>query len=237
MSIDQSQFHEQTMVRVTNHGPNIFRGGHANTKYTIEPAHSRFVPFHAACRWFGNPFLVNQGDSDSARETQFRTHEITRLGVLYGLCDGSWSTDGPFTQVDYSDSRDSTNMVYVPRPDGLHYHPNLPFVTVEDADGNPLDVVLNNPEGTHVTPAAATSIAEQRGLNDAVAEMQRQITQLRMELAARQGSVPVNPDFDDATSASTDVAAVTPEPAEAPVAPGRPTVDGAKRGPGRPRRG
>jgi hypothetical protein len=235
------EFNENTSVRVVNAGSKTFKGGHANTTYLIEPGKSRFVPFHAAVRWAGNPWAVNEGQH---RETHWRTLEIDRLSTLYGVYSDPWTVEEPWTRMDYSDKRPETDAVYVQRddaPGSPYYHPNLPNLIVEDSEGNQLPTVLSDPEGDIVSPAEIATRAEQRTLSAQIAELQRQVAQAQLQMAQTQSAIPETTEFDNpdvVSSTPSQSPAPNPESLNPTTKPtnGVPRSSGAGRGPGRPRK-
>lgn len=226
-----AEFNEHSSVKLTNNGPLTFKATYANQPYQIAPGATVFVPWFAATHWCGNPFAINVG---ADRSTHWRVGETDRLNTLYGVYAAPWSTPQPYTHVDgqglYPGHGD---IEYIQRADGDYWHPQLPDLTLETADGKVLVTVLNDPEGADVTPAEAATISSNRAVNDTIQELQRQVAELQLSQARNQPRLAENPEFAD--TIVTDEPSVTPEPrSEGAVTTGDPRS--SSRGPGRPRK-
>lgn len=147
-----SVINEQTAVRVKNTGTVPFRDSYANQPYVILPGQEIIVPYHGAVYWFGDPRAVdlNNGDMDQ----QYRTMEVRRLSVKYGVYDETfWSPDpNASTQIVVHDDTMKETFDRTPLVGGRH--PNLPtceVVTLTEPIQR-LWTVIEDPEGTHIAP-------------------------------------------------------------------------------------
>lgn len=143
------------IVRVVNKGDAPFTIGWDSRQYKLEPGADSFVPFEAACLWFGDPRSTNSIQSATNQHglVSFipdRDSEVRRLRVKYGNIGG----DERFID---------------PAPD----------VEVYDLSGEVIVTVLNDPEGENVTLAAPT-VVDQSNL---MATIQRQQAQIDLLLA------------------------------------------------------
>lgn len=236
MALSQSgTINETVSVRVHNIGPKRLLLDYASNRYVIEPDATAIVPYFAACYWFGDPRSRNVGEKQS---TQYRSNEIARLSVLYGLLDDPfWDEFGDglsTTPIHVDNNRTIESEPYV---NGRH--PNLPSVQVTDlADDEKIWTVIEDPIGNKLAPASNAE-AETRSLADQVASMQRQIASLSQELANRDPALAESvaaaaPSLPTASTIDTDlitaaldgevVSDPTPDPSD-PAA--RPTRDGA----------
>lgn len=70
-------------VRVVNVGDKPFRGVFQKRATTIQPGGVAFVPWPAACTWFGNPTLRNT-ETSKQREAEFK-HLLAKYGVYHHI--------------------------------------------------------------------------------------------------------------------------------------------------------
>ncbi len=220
------EFNEYTAVKVTNLGDKEFRGGHAGKTHALAPGESRFLPWDAARRWCGDPFAVNVGQDKS---THWRSGEVDRLSTLYGIYSNPWTSDEPFEVIDEFGPSSLKPHVYVEREDGKFYHPYLPNLRVETADGQVLKTVIDDPEGDDITPAQQSTVTEAKAMSALREELERKLRQVDL-IMAQQAKVPANPEFEGDTGNVTDQPSVTPEPRTPGPTVGDPRANGPRRG-------
>lgn len=145
------------IVRVVNEGDQPFTIGWDSKQYKLEPGKDAFVPFEAACLWFGDP---RSGNAVASLRNQHglvsfvpdRDTEVRRLRVKYGNIGGDERFVDP-----------------------------APSVSVYDLEGDRITTVLDDPEGANVT-VASPSVAEQSDLVALVQKQQRQIDLLLSQM-------------------------------------------------------
>lgn len=169
---------EQVAVRITNVGPKKLRLEYANQTWHIEPGTDAIAPYLAACYWFGDPRAVDVGH---ARSTHYRSNEIDRLSVLYGVyAEPFWvDEDGVMREEERIDEhRRNPAMPYVNRR-----HPYLPQVEVYDLTTNErILTVIDDPEGNENTPRTNDQL-ESAAMADQIRAMQQQMNALASRLA------------------------------------------------------
>jgi len=169
---------EQVAVRVTNLGPKKLKLEYANNTWHIEPGEAAIAPYLAACYWFGDPRSVDVG---TRMETAYRTKEIDRLSVLYGVySEPFWvDEDGVMRDEERIDQyRTHPAMPYVNRR-----HPYLPQVEVHDLTTNEqILTVIDDPEGNLNAPKSNADL-ESLALQDQMRAMQTQVNALAAQLA------------------------------------------------------
>lgn len=207
-----------TVVQVTNlSSTTTYKFQWESTTWNIKPGQTVIAPYYGMCNWFGNPQTVNVGDSDANRETQHRTEEVKRLSVLYGTYAHPWSFPSPYIAYDHTDNRDITNVTYEQR-DGLYWHPQIPWIEVQDIDGGRILTVLEDPDGDGVAGGIDPTLqAESASLKAALATMQQKLAQLEIQqarsdaqLAAQSAATP-NPDFEGEVGLMVDGPIITPD--------------------------
>ena len=162
---------EQTIVRVKNlDARRPFVDDYANQRYVIEPGAETIVPYFAMVYWLGDPRAIDVGDRNAQPHLQHRTMEIDRLSTKYGTYGDSWYPQEWEINEDNSDKYPSSR------------HRNLPKLEVTSMTGERLFTVIDDPEGTHLSPATQT-VTEQANTAAAIAQMQAQITALTNQLA------------------------------------------------------
>lgn len=109
------------------------------------------------------------------------------------------------------------------------WEPHTPNIEVWDLDGNRLVMVLNDPEGKHLTPAQ-TSVAEQQNLQVMVAALQSQLRQVQAQLDAQTraetataDSGPIDTDEGPADTAVDLQVGADADLADNPLIPGTPS--------------
>lgn len=205
---------ESTIAIVVNKGAKAFKGQWDNQVFTIAPGATSVVPYFAMCSWFGDPRSVNIGDPDADFDKQHRTHAYRMLSAYYGTQNDSWyisvedhPRDLPAPTV--SDAHwinPQTNPAGRPAP--TYYfneerqcwvHPNIPNVEcfTDYSKAEKIVTVLDDPFGDHLTPAKAHSVAESRAVEDALHELQRQMSQLQLQQATLRQGLDLDVDFAD----------------------------------------
>lgn len=71
-------------LRITNSGTETFSDRYDGQRFTVEPGSDLFVPWEAACLWFGDPTTVDLGPG-----AKHRTGERNRLMLRMGLGDST----------------------------------------------------------------------------------------------------------------------------------------------------
>lgn len=155
------------MVRLVNKGKKDFSDGFASQRYTIKAGGEGFVPFDAACLWFGHPDAFDVSERQRARTDMFR-----RMRQRYGAFDA--------TEKD-KDGKDVTVSA-----DEL-WERNRPRVEVYNLDGERIITVLDDPEGKNVNPADQTQ-AEQAGLLGRLDALEREGEILRSLLKSQKAA-------------------------------------------------
>src|SRR4051812_31898248 len=115
------------IVRAVNTGGAVFTIGWDSKQYKLEPGKDTFIPFEAACLWFGDPRSTNSIQSIKNQHGMVsfvpdRDSEVRRLRVKYGNIGG----------------------------DERYVDPG-PSVDLFDLEGNQITTVLDDPEGEDVT--------------------------------------------------------------------------------------
>lgn len=72
------------VLMIVNEGETTWTDMFAKQRYTLEPGQRTFVPFFAACLWFGHP---DAADIPGDRRKQYRLEEFQRLQVRIGTYD------------------------------------------------------------------------------------------------------------------------------------------------------
>lgn len=154
------------IVRAVNTGDLPFTIGWDSRQYKLEPGKDTFIPFEAACLWFGDPRSSNSIQSIKNQHGMVsfvpdRDSEVRRLRVKYGNIGGDERFVDPGPSVD-----------------------------LYDLEGNQITTVLDDPEGDDVTVATPT-ITDQNSLVEMVARQQRQIEFLlgKMGLQTDDGDI------------------------------------------------
>lgn len=162
------------MVRLVNKGDKDFTDGFASQTYTIKAHSEGFVPFDAACLWFGHPDAYDVSPRQRARTDMYR-----RLRQRYGA----------FDTVEKKGNDD------VPVSGDEMWERNRPRVEVYSLEGDQIITVIDDPEGTNVTAADQTQ-AEQAGLLGRLEALEREGEILR-GLLKSQRAAEDNDDGDD----------------------------------------
>lgn len=120
-------FDEPQVVRVRNNGKKPYKDQYANLKYTIAPGQEVLVPWGAAILWLGDPRTVN----DELHGYFQRDEELLRVLIRMG-----------------SHGLDGRNLSEAER--AVRDRPPL---AVFDVNNEPIEMLLDDPEGENVTPA------------------------------------------------------------------------------------
>lgn len=158
-------------VRLVNQGDKPWKDMYDGVRYAIPVGGETFVPFPAACLWFGHPDSIDVDDKN-----RHRTDEMTRLRVKYGL---------------YENDVD-------PRTGEDLWAKNVPQIAVVSLSGQRVVTVLDDPTGSNITPTQQT-VAAQSQVTDMLAGMQAQIDALTRQLAREQqaGQATMDSDAED----------------------------------------
>lgn len=156
-------------VRVVNQGSVPFVLTYDSRKYILRPQLDSFIPFEAACLYFGDPRSVDT--SRSVRNSQGvvqwvpdRRGEINRLRLRYN------NNIGP--------------------GDEISGHPN---VAVYDMGGQPISMVVHDPTGENVAATRTQSPdLDPVVIRATITQQQRLIDQLMVRLGLLE-SAPVDP--------------------------------------------
>ncbi len=151
------------VVRLRNTGNDPWKAMYASQIYKMLPGQECIAPFIAACNWFGHPDAM---DGLNPRE-RFRTDEVARLRVYYGVYD-----------------------------DAEKWETNMPKVQVYDLDGNRILTVLDDPEGDELSPALQT-VAEKQNLEFQLDQLKRQMKQMQtaLDIQTRQSQAETQGDL------------------------------------------
>lgn len=170
---------ENTPVEIRNVGTKRFVGAYANQTWIIEPGKKTLAPYLAACLWFGDPRSVNIGDAQARPELQYRTREIDRLSVKYGMAGDPWYADD--VDLDRETFAEDNNDHYKRRRYVEGRHPGLPQCEVYDLDGGRLWTVIEDPLGQRDMEPVTTT-AERDVTLESIAQLQAQVKQLQNQL-------------------------------------------------------
>lgn len=144
---EEEELNETTMVRLVNLGPGTFRKQYAGRWYEITPGEERWIPYFAACMFFGNPKAANlAGGKD---QDQHRRNEVRRLSAYWGTYGDPW-----YVPVEESGrtTSDPDNL----RPYVDQRHPGLPVFELYDHKDNRIITVIDDPEGDNIHAGRAT---------------------------------------------------------------------------------
>lgn len=172
---------EQVAVRVRNIGDSRLKLEYANQTWKVEPGEDAIAPYLAACYWFGDPRSVNVGDPNRNRNTQYRTLEIDRLSVLYGVYSEAFVAEDDDTWTVEQKVDDYRKLE--PRPYVNRRHPNLPQVEVYDlTTAERILTVIDDPAGD-LNAEHSNSSLESEALQGQLNAMQESIKALTAQLA------------------------------------------------------
>ncbi len=142
----------EDVVRLRNVGTDPWTGKYANQEYRIPSGSEAIVSFAAACLWFGHPDAVDVDDRN-----RYRTDELDRLRVRYGVYDG----------------------------DKDQWDGQTPSIEVHDLDGNRLITVVDDPDGAHLSPAQS-SVQEKAALQDQMTRMAQQMKAMQAQIDLKE---------------------------------------------------
>lgn len=141
------------LVRVKNVHEVTFQDRWASTPYVIPPGQESLVPWGAACNWFGDPYVI-----DKPQLSQFdRQDEIHRLETRLGCYDG-----------------DDKNRLQ-------RFEENRPHVEVTTLEGDVIQMLVDNMDGSGNPPQYLEKIDEKQAL---ATELER-MKQVQAELLSR----------------------------------------------------
>lgn len=121
-------FDDPQVVRVRNPRKDPYKDQYANVKYTIPPGGEVIVPWQAAALWLGDPRVVD----DENRGLFARADELHRVLTRMG-----------------SGGLDDRRLSEADRARADH-----PGIEVYDIDSNRIEMLVDDPEGENVVPAA-----------------------------------------------------------------------------------
>ena len=166
------------VVVVTNNESLPFTIKYNKREYKLTPGHPVFLPFEAACLWFGDP--RSQGNIQSYTGTDGlvafvpdRATEVRRLRMKWGMIYGPETT--------FEGYRDAHGK----QGDQVH----IPDVSVATPDGEKLWMVVEDPAGNHVE--AATLTVSDTG--DLLAQLRRQQAQINLLMEQISGDTATLP--------------------------------------------
>lgn len=162
----------EDLVVVVLHEPTPFIMQWDSKRYVLKPETEAYVPFPAACLYFGDPRsseLVIGPKNRRAFQAWIpdRRTEVRRLRALYGILKGNVTTLDPCPETDN-------------RP---------PRVTMRTLSGEELVPVVMDPFGASVTPVTK-SVNENDTLLSRIEKYEREMAAMRKALEARNS---VNP--------------------------------------------
>lgn len=138
----------EDVVRLRNIGSEPWTGKYANQDYRIAAGSEAIVSFAAACLWFGHPDAIDVDDRN-----RYRTDELDRLRVRYGVYDG--------TKEQWDEA--------------------TPNIEVHDLDGNRLITIIDDPDGAHLSPAQS-SVQEKVAMQEQMARMAQQMKAMQAQI-------------------------------------------------------
>ncbi len=155
-------------VRVRNTGTEVFTGRYDGQVFPIHPGSEHFVPFVAACLWFGHPDAM-----DVDARNKYRTDEVERLRTKYGIYEATamMNVPGIADTPGHPWANDTRDAFLVLTPD----------VEVYTLAGQKLIMVIDDPEGTTINPDTITQ-AERAQDQDLIANMKAQMAQMQTML-------------------------------------------------------
>lgn len=119
------------MVRIKNEGATVFQAKYAGQRYNLTPGADTFIPWEAACLWFGHPYAV---DVPGDKRKRYRTDELRRLFVKYGVYERHDEAGDKFPQVSVWDIASQERILtVVDDPEGKNLNPAA--ITQADNEG------------------------------------------------------------------------------------------------------
>ena len=121
MSDTGTQIKYPQMVRIKNEGDSVFEARYAGERYRLVPGADTFIPWDAACLWFGHPYAV---DVPGDKRKRYRTDELKRLYVKYGIYEHHDKREAMFPKVSVWDVATGERFTTViDDPDGRNLNP------------------------------------------------------------------------------------------------------------------
>lgn len=163
-----------TMVRIRNEGQTTFQAKYAGQRYNLTPGQDTFIPWDAACLWFGHPFAV---DVPGDKRKRYRSDELRRLYVKYGVYERHDQAANKFPKVSVWD---------IAEP-GKRY-----TTVVEDPEGRELNSAV-------ITQADNEGLQAQiKAMQEQMAMMQAQLTNnIATESDGRTDTASARPEIRD----------------------------------------
>lgn len=176
---------DTTAVRIKNTWDRPFVQHYANQKYVVPVGGEAIVPYPGICYWFGDPRSIDFEGGKA--EEQFRTLEMKRLSVLYGIYDSPfWDPDGIHegkAPIVYLDDERKEQFGTVKLVDGRHpYLPRIEVWTLLDPEQ--LFTVIDDPSGERIAPKRAAD-PEVASLKAMLVQQQQATATLLAQLAER----------------------------------------------------
>lgn len=154
------------VVRLVNEGDTPFRDAYGNKPFIIDPGAQMFVDWDAMCLWLGHPEA-----NDYDPRNRVRVAEYHRLRGRYGVDARELEQSIVGVHVD------SGELFQQLRPRLVAYDP----VTNEQ-----IMTVADDPSGDSLSPVSDTSGDNQSLILARMAQMEREMTNMRAQLAANQ---------------------------------------------------
>jgi hypothetical protein len=157
-------------IRLRNVGPTLWSDMFNGVTYQCPPGGETIVSFEAVCLWLGHPDAVDLGPGKT-----YRTDELHRLRIKYGVLD-------VLVEDPLSGHNVKTMEPCCPLSQDTQWDRNKPKLEAFTINGERIVTVVDDPDGRELTPAA-TSMAEQEGLQVQLKAMQKQMEQMQAQLA------------------------------------------------------
>lgn len=124
------------MVRIRNDDDKVFQQKYAGQRYNLVPGAETFIPWDAACLWFGHPFAV---DVPGDKRKRYRSDELRRLFVKYGVYERHDEAGSKFPKVSVWDITNGERIItVVDDPEGRELNP----AAISQADNEGLQAQL-----------------------------------------------------------------------------------------------
>jgi len=149
-------------VRVRNVGDEVFEASHLGKTVRIAPGEEQgWVRSEAAILWFGDPAAIDHVVGNDNNDD--RTKECQRLDARYGVF--------PIRRDEAATTPERTRAEAWPK------------VQVLTMTGEEIRMVINDPDGAHVTPAASETVENRRDLMATIKDLQSRVERYEAEVA------------------------------------------------------